>query len=64
MLPVEDDIPASQEVSENTETYCKLLTHFYAPGLRGPPGHLVIGSSICLSVRPSLRNSIPLTNKV
>ena len=27
-------------------------------------GHLVIGSSVCLSVRLSVRNSVPLTNKV
>ena len=41
--------------------------HFYAPGLKGPPG----ASSVwifCLSVRPfvrpSVRNSVPLINKV
>ena len=31
MLPVEDDIPASQEVSENEETFCKLFTCFFFP---------------------------------
>ena len=41
---------------------------FYAPGLKDSLGHLVIGSSVCLSVCPSVcppvRNSVPLTNKV
>ena len=37
---------------------------FYAPGLKGPPGHLIIGSSVCQSVRLSVRNSVPLSNKV
>ena len=32
------------------------IGHFNAPGLKDPLGHLVIGSSV--------RNSIPLTNKV
>ena len=45
-----------------------IKVNFYAPGLKGPPGHLVIGSSvrlsICLSVRLSVRNSVPLSNKV
>ena len=27
---------------------------FYAPGLKGPPGHLVFGSSVCLSIHLSV----------
>ena len=45
--------------------------HFYAPGLKGPPGassnRIVRPSvclSVCLSVCPSVRNSVPLTIKV
>ena len=38
----------------------KIQQQFYARVLKGPPGHLVIGSSVCLSVR----NSVPITNKV
>ena len=46
-------------VSQNKGQKC-----FYAPGLKGLPGHLVIGLSVCLSVRLSVRNSVPLTNNV
>ena len=46
--------------------------NFYAPAWKVDQGHLVIGSSVCPSVRlsvcpsvcPSVRNSVPLTNKV
>ena len=42
--------------------------HIFMPGLKGPPGHLVIGSSVCLSfhlsVRLSVRLSVLLTHKV
>ena len=37
---------------------------FYAPAWKVRGGHLVIGSSVRLFVRPSVRNSVPLTNKV
>ena len=37
-----------------------VLWIFYAPAWKVRRGHLVIGSSVCLSVR----NSVPLTNKV
>ena len=33
--------------------------HFYTPGLKGPPG-----ASSNQIVRPSVHNSVPLTNKV
>ena len=34
------------------------------PGLKGQPGHLGIGSSVRTSVRWSVHNYVPLTNKV
>ena len=39
-------------VSSTSTTYVKYLWYipFYAPGLKGLQGHLVIGSSVCLSV--------------
>ena len=40
---------------------------FYAPGLKGPPGassNRIVRLSVCLSVCPSVRNSVPLTIKV
>ena len=40
---------------------------FYAPGLKGPPGassNQIVRLSVCLSVRLSVRNSVPLTIKV
>ena len=43
------------------------LVYFYAPGLKGPPGASsvwIVHLSVCLSVCPSVRNSVPLTNKV
>ena len=43
------------------------LSHFYAPGLKGPPGassNRIRHLSVCLSVCPSVCNSVPLTNKV
>ena len=47
------------------------MNPFYAPGLKGPPGassvwivRLSVRPSVCLSVCPSVRNSVPLTNKV
>ena len=51
------------------------IDHFYAPGLKGPPGASSVWivrlsvrpsvcPSVCLSVCPSVRNSVPLTNKV
>ena len=44
--------------------YFSVFPYFYAPDLKGPQGHLVIGSSVCLSVCLSVQNSVPLTNKV
>ena len=52
-----------------------LVNHFYAPGLKGPPGassvwivrpsvRLSVRLSVCSSVRPSVRNSVPLSFKV
>ena len=41
--------------------------HFYAPGLKGPPGassNRIVCPSVCLFVCLSVRNSVPLTNKV
>ena len=40
---------------------------FYALGLKGSPGassNRIVRPSVCLSVRLSVRNSVPLTNKV
>ena len=37
--------------------------NFYAPGLKGPPGASSVWI-VCLSVRLSVRNSVPLINKV
>ena len=40
-------------------------THiFMPPAWKVRQGHLVFGSSVCLSVRLSVRNSVPLTFKV
>ena len=39
--------------------HCNWIICFYAPGLKGPPG-----ASINPIIRPSVRNSVPLTNKV
>ena len=44
-----------------------LHKHFYAPGLKGPPGassNRIVRPFVCLSVCLSVRNSVPLTNKV
>ena len=41
-----------------------IRTAIFMPGLKGPPGHLVIGSSVRPSVCLSARNSVLLTNKV
>ena len=50
---------------------CPLCVCFYAPGLKGPPGassNRIVRPSVllfvCLFVCPSVRNSVPLTNKV
>ena len=43
------------------------VCNFYAPGLKGPPGASsvwIVRPSVCLSVRLSVRNSVPLTFKV
>ena len=43
------------------------MLNFYAPGLKGPPGASsvwIVRPSVCPSVRLSVRNSVPLTNKV
>ena len=43
------------------------VNHFYAPGLKGPPGASsvsIVCPSLCPSVHLSVRNSVPLTNKV
>ena len=37
--------------------------YFYAPGLKGPPGASSVWI-VCPSVCPSVRNSVPLINKV
>ena len=41
--------------------------YFYAPGLKGPPGassDWIVRLSVCPSVCLSVRNSVPLSNKV
>ena len=48
-------------------TYFETRNHFYAPGLKGPPGassNWIVRPSVCPFVRPSVRNSVLLTNKV
>ena len=45
----------------NTES---AIVNFYALGLKCPPGHQVIGSSVRPSVCLSVLNSVPLSNKV
>ena len=45
---------------------CYLMI-FYAPGLKGPPrasSNWIVRLSVCLSVRPSVRYSVPLRYKV
>ena len=48
---------------ECMQSYKQMLS-FSAPAWKVRWGHLEIGSSVCLSICLSFRNSVPLTNKV
>ena len=45
----------------NMEWNCEMAMDFYAPGLKGPSGHEVIGSSVPLSKRLSACFSVGLS---
>ena len=53
----------SQVKQEKTNAVFKRQKHstFYAPGLKGPRGESS-NQIVCLSVRLSVRNSVPSTN--
>ena len=46
------------------KNFISICVVFMSPAWKVRRGHLAIGSSVCPSVRLSVRNSVPLTNKV
>ena len=63
MCPWHGYLKFSESMCLHLVTEISWVVMFYVPGLKGPPGassNRIVRPSVCLSVR----NSVPLTNKV